>query len=391
MSARAPHGSPARRTVLVAHPGADLYGSDRVMLESVAGFAEAGWRVVVALPVSGPLVGELERLGAEVVRTRTAVLRRSALRPAGLLRLVADVVTGAAHGLRLLRRVRPDAVYVSTVTLPLWMALARLVRRPLVCHVHEAEISLPVWLRRLLMLPVLLSSTVVVNSEFTGSVLGSSLPGATRRAVVVHNAVPGPADATPARDTLRDPLRLAYVGRLSPRKGVDVAVEAVGRLRRDGLDVRLDVVGDVFPGYEWFEARLRERIAELGLTDDVVLRGFHPVVWPFLADADVVVVPSVGEESFGNAAVEAVLAARPVVVSATSGLSEAVAPYPSAHEVAPGDPAALADAVRAVADDWPAARGAASVDAGAAARRHSPVAYRERIAGVLAGVVGGRR
>ncbi|MBX9244950.1 glycosyltransferase, partial [Actinotalea ferrariae] len=333
------------------------------MLESVAGFVEAGWRVVVALPVTGPLVGELERLGADVVRTRTAVLRRSALRPAGLLRFVADVVTGAAHGVRLLRRVRPDAVYVSTVTLPLWMALARVVRRPLVCHVHEAEVSLPVWLRRLLMLPVLLSSTVVVNSEFTGTVLGSSLPRATRRAVVVHNAVPGPADTTPARVALRDPLRLAYVGRLSPRKGVDVAVEAVGRLRDGGLDLRLDVVGDVFPGYEWFEAQLRERIAELDLADEVRLRGFHPVVWPFLADADVVVVPSVGEESFGNAAVEAVLAARPVVVSATSGLSEAVAPYSSAREVPPGDPAALAEAVRAVVGDWPAARGAALVDA----------------------------
>lgn len=43
-------------TVLIAHPSADLYGSDRVMLETVDALVAAGRRVVVTLPADGPLV-----------------------------------------------------------------------------------------------------------------------------------------------------------------------------------------------------------------------------------------------------------------------------------------------------------------------------------------------
>ena len=38
------------RTALVAHSGADLYGSDRMLLESVVALRQAGWDVVVTVP-----------------------------------------------------------------------------------------------------------------------------------------------------------------------------------------------------------------------------------------------------------------------------------------------------------------------------------------------------
>ena len=76
--------------VLVAHPGAELYGSDRMVLDSVAALSAAGYSVTVALPERGPLVGKLEAAGARVVPCRMPVLRKSALRPRGFLRLVAE-------------------------------------------------------------------------------------------------------------------------------------------------------------------------------------------------------------------------------------------------------------------------------------------------------------
>lgn len=371
------------RTVVVAHPSAELYGSDRVMLESVAGFVESGRRVVVALPADGPLVAALREVGAQVRLVRTAVVRKSALRPAGFVRFVADAVVGAVRGLALLRRERPDVVYVSTVTVPVWIALARLVRRPVLVHVHEAEGSAPALLRRALALPLLLATAVVANSRYSVEVLRRSWPAAARRATVVLNGVPGPARVVPARETLDGPLRLVYVGRLSARKGVDVAVEAVGELRRAGEDVRLDLLGAVFTGYEWFEQQLRDRIAELGITDVVTFLGFRPSVWPVLEEADAVLVPSTVDEPFGNTAVEAVLAARPLVVSATSGLLEAADGYACAQQVPPGDAGALADAVRRVRKEWAELRALALVDARTAAERHAPATYRRAVARAL--------
>lgn len=372
-----------KRTVLVAHPGAELYGSDRVMLESVSGFVDDGWQVVTTLPHGGPLVAELESRGTGVAFVPTPVLRKSALRPRGAVRLIRDTVAGTVQGLRLLRRTRPQAVYVSTVTIPLWSLLGRLTGRPVLVHVHEAEGSASALTRRVLAFPLLLASGLVVNSSFSVDVLRRSISRLTRRATVVYNGVPGPTELVPPRDALTGPVRLVYVGRLSPRKGVDVAVEAVRLLVADGCPATLDVVGAVFPGYEWYQEQLRTQIADGGLQESVRLCGFHPDVWSYLATNDVALVPSRVDEPFGNTAVEAVLAARPVVVSATSGLREAAAGYASAQYVTPGDPRALADAVLAVRDRWSEFRDAAVADAGTAARRHSPEGYRGQVAELL--------
>ncbi|ADG73800.1 glycosyl transferase group 1 [Cellulomonas flavigena DSM 20109] len=373
--------------VLVAHPGAELYGSDRVMLETVLGLRAVGRRVVVTVPVDGPLLVDLTAAGAEVVPVRTAVVRKSALRPAGFVRFAADAAVGAVRGWALLRRVRPDVVYVSTVTVPLWALLARLARRPVLWHVHEAEGSQPALVQRLLAAPLALATRVVANSHYSVDVLARSAPRAAARATVVLNAVPGPAEPTPARAALEGPLRLLYIGRLSQRKGVDVALEALGELRAGGDDVVLDLLGAVYPGYEWFEQQLRDRAAELGVTDAVRFLGFHPSIWPFLEEADAVVVPSVVDEPFGNTAVEAVLAARPLVVSATSGLLEAAAGYASAQQVPPGDVGALADAVRTVGKEWEQRRQDAMADAAVARERHAPEQYRRRLVEAVDAVV----
>src|SRR4051794_31518539 len=84
-------------------------------------------------------------------------------------------------------------------------------------------------------------------------------------------------------------VRVGYVGRLSPRKGPQVAVAAVDELLRRGVDARLRVAGSVFPGYEWFEAELREQVRLAGLDNRVEFLGFVPDPWQVFADSDVVV------------------------------------------------------------------------------------------------------
>lgn len=367
--------------MLAAHPSSELYGSDRMFLESVVGLVEAGWRVVATLPHPGPLVAQLEAAGAEVRTLPSPVLRKAVLTPRGAVDLLRESVSSARRGFGIVRRA--DAVYVSTLTVPLWLVLARAARTPSLCHVHEAEGSAPSLLRHAVAAPLELASALAVNSEFARAVLTRSSRRSGRRARLVPNGVVGPPGAVPPREHLTGAVRVLYVGRLSPRKGVDVAVDAVALLAGRGLDVHLDLVGAVYPGYEWYEAELRAAVAQAGLGERVTFHGFYPDIWPFAATSDCVVVPSRADEPFGNTAVEAVLAQRPVVVSDTSGLREASAGYACAQAVTPGDPAALADAVARVVDQWPAYRAAASSDAEVAATRHSLAGYRSHVADLV--------
>lgn len=367
--------------VLIANPGADLYGSDRMVLETVRALVGAGRRVVVTVPEQGPLVALLEEAGAEVVECMTPIARKGLLNPRGLITLLATSVRSVGPGLRLIRRVDPGAVVVNTITPPLWILLGRWSRRLTVCHVHEGEGSVAGIVRRALYLPLAFSHRVIANSDFTRRVVAAAAPQVRDRIVVVHNAVPGPAEVVPPRRALTAPIRLLYVGRLSHRKGVHVAIDALDALVREGRDIRLDAVGAVFPGNEAYLDELHAQVDRLGLDERVSFLGFKSSVWDDLAKSDISVMTSLVDETFGNTAVEAALAARPVVVSDVGGLPEAVSASESATLVPPGDSRELAAAVAAKIDDWPAQAALAEADSTNVAEAFSTARYS---AGILA-------
>ena len=367
-------------SALIAHPSADVYGSDRQLLESIGGMREAGWDVTLCLPSPGPLVDLV--VDADVQVFPFPVLRKALL---GLLPLLRFAVRTPLDLVRLtsrVRRSRPDVVYVNTMTIPLWIIAARLARRPVLVHVHEAEADAPKLLRVALNAPLLLATTIVVNSSASARSITDVLPRLARRIRVVWNGVPD-GGAAPAEAML--PGQLAFVGRLSPRKGVDVALEALAMLRAADRDVRLDVCGTAFEGYEWYEEALRRRATEPDIAGAVAFAGYVHPTERVLASASVVLVPS-RVEPFGNTAVEAMLAQRPVVASRVQGLAEIVEDGRTGLFVRPDDPAALANAIARFLDDpaW-ASRVAARARADAE-KRFTIKRYRGEITDLVASV-----
>lgn len=369
----------------------ELYGSDRVLLEAVAGLLDGGHRVVFAAGADGPLLERAAVAGARTMVVPSPVLRRSYLSPAGLVRFAAEIARTVPGMVALIRRARPDVVYANTNTLTAWTLAARAVRVPVVVHVHEAEAGQAAPLRRVLASALQAATAVIFNSETSRSLAEADAVGPLPAHSVILNPVPTPTPHASARTEMTAPLRLLYVGRISHRKGVDVAVEALGRLVAEGRDVTLDVVGDVFPGYEPFFDALRLRVSELDLADRVTFHGFCSDVGPFLAAADICLVPSRQDESFGNVLVEAVLAGRPVVAAAQNGLQEAGSGLASVRYVPAGDEVALAAAVAAIADDWQAVPEATAQSRESAVTRHDPQMFREAVVRELARVASAPR
>jgi glycosyltransferase involved in cell wall biosynthesis len=158
-------------------------------------------------------------------------------------------------------------------------------------------------------------------------------------------------------------------------------------LRRGGRKATLDVVGAVFDGYEWFEERIRALIRAEGLEDSVRLNGFHHDVWDAYRQADIAVVPSL-VEPFGNTSVEAQLAGVPVIVTDAQGLPETVDAGRYGTIVPAGDPVALAEAIRALAEDWSATREKADLARRDAGFRFAVDRYRREIADTAESLVG---
>lgn len=374
------------RTLLIANPSCDVYGADLQMLESVAGARAAGWRVVVTAPTDGPLRPRLEALGAEVRTVDYPVLRRADASAGGVLRLGGAAAASFSRMRRVVRDVAPDVLYVNTVTLPWWLAVGRSMRVPTLCHVHEAEPDEKRVVQRAMAAPLHLATRVVVNSRVSGSTLWSAAPRLEQRTTLVHNGVEGPP-RPPQPAIWGDPVRLVTVGRLSPRKGPDVALEALALLRARGRSVVLELCGTPVPDQSWFSDELEARAGRPDLAGSVTFAGYTAPIWPALQRADVVLAPA-RAEPFGNAVVEAQLAGRAVVATAQQGHLETIEHGVTGLHVPTDDAEALADAVTRLIDDPAYAQALADAGRRNAETHFSSERYRSDLVAVLDGLLG---
>ncbi len=373
--------------MLIANPSPDVYGSDLQMLESVSAMVDLGWAVVAVLPHDGPLVSLLESRGAQIRFESFPVLRRANASARGITAMLSE----AGGSLRLIRRViaavGADVVYVNTVTLPWWLLAARLSRTPVICHVHEAEKQDRKVVRLALVAPLVLAKATIVISRVSLTAMCAELPLLRRRAHLVYNGVAGPLDEpSPPVPGADGRVTVCLIARLSPRKAPDVALDAVGILRRSGRDIRLLVCGTAFAGYEWFTDQLLRRSAEPDLAGTVEWLGYVAPIWPVLEQADIALAPSL-REPFGNAVVEAQLALRPIIASAAEGHLETISDGVTGLLVPPSDPAALAAAILRLIDDPLLAAALAANGRASARQRFSTERYRQEVAAVVNSVL----
>jgi len=145
---------------------------------------------------------------------------------------------------------------------------------------------------------------------------------------------------------LGDRPLVLYLGKLTPRKGVDHLVEAVARLRNQ--DAVLVVAGNDMG----VRGPLERRVEALGLQSRVKFLGLvtGPERLGALADADVLVYPST-REIFGLVPFEGLLCGTPAVVTDDCGCGELVSDARAGELVRYGDPTALARALDGLLSD----------------------------------------
>jgi glycosyltransferase involved in cell wall biosynthesis len=194
------------------------------------------------------------------------------------------------------------------------------------------------------------ASAVVAVSRQLGDMLGER-PEARGKVHVIPNGVdPARFGAAPPRDPAA-PFTVAFVGTLKPWHGLDTLVEALVLLRRTVPDAQLLVVGDG-PG----RAALEQDVQAAGLGHCVRLTGaVDPAgVGALLARADATVAPypATAECYFSPLKVlESMAAGVPVVGSRVGQLPELIRDGETGVLCEPGDPAAVARALAALAAD----------------------------------------
>ena len=158
-----------------------------------------------------------------------------------------------------------------------------------------------------------------------------------------------PADHAPRERDPSKPLRLVYVGLVEEAKGVGDVLRALKKVKSEGLDVSLTVIG------RDAEGKMAQLASSLGLDDAVRFAGLIPNedVPAAMRAADAVAIPSRHEypEGLPLTIYEALAARTPIIASDHPMFRGALVHEQSALIFLGSNADALASAIRRLADD----------------------------------------
>ena len=313
--------SAGRRKVCFVLPSLQGGGAERAAVNILNALDPVGWdRSMYLFQREGPYLDELDtRIALSAGKHRSRVGRWLDLR-------------------RFLRVSRPDLVvsflsYFSVLTAARAAGIgARVVfnqQTPMTAFLHDADYHWRrPWHRRAFEIVTRLgyrfADLVVTTSTGVADDLIAGFGASPDHIRVVHNPVDLGAVARasaeplePEHHRLWSPPVVVAAGRLAHAKNYALLIDAMAVLR-ERVPATLFILGQ-----GELEADLRSQIARHGLGDAVVLCGFQPNPWRYIARADVFAMTS-RYEGFGNVLVEAMACGVPVVATSSPGTREIV-------------------------------------------------------------------
>jgi len=131
---------------------------------------------------------------------------------------------------------------------------------------------------------------------------------------------------------------LLAIGKLKYQKGFDLLIEAMLHVKKK--EVHLTILGEG-PEME----NLKKLKSDLGLSNQITLKGFVQNPYPYMAQADLVVLPS-RFEGFPNVLLEAMACGKPIVAFGCPGdLNEIIKEGINGFKIDPGDIKAFAEGI----------------------------------------------
>ena len=312
------------------------------------------WRVEVICPdddaVQPPEVEESRRIRLRPVRYAPRRWQTLAQRSGGMAARMSEVpwqtvlvpaLLAALWWRSLSLARRADLLHANWAVCGAIAAFAAaLVRRPLVTTLRGDDVTRAersILDRRLLDSAVRGSVAVVCVSDAMAVKLRALYPSRAEDIHVCLNGVDSSFLTVVRSMPESGRLRVAAVGSLIQRKGYDMLIEAIARMRhRDAVTLKIAGAGPELSALRW-------RAARLGVDDRIHLVGEIPPahVPQFLADADIFVLPS-RSEGRPNVVVEALAAGLPVVSTDLPGAVDLVNPGVNGWRVAVDDVAGFA-------------------------------------------------
>jgi spore coat protein SA len=200
-------------------------------------------------------------------------------------------------------------------------------------------------------LNALKETPIVFCSGFLKKEAENALPNHFERTHVVYNGADGGKFHSVKRNHNSAPT-IIYTGRLVPYKGIHVLVDAMRILEHKKINAKCKIVGGARFGSSSPTRYVRKLQRRKSTNTELVGYLAGDGLAEVLRNADIFCCPSIWNDPFPMALLEAMASGLPVVASKTGGIPEQLA-HGGGILVPPNEPEALAAALERLVNDGP--------------------------------------
>ena len=323
-------------TVMQLLPALNSGGVERGTTEIAHALVESGHRSIV-VSAGGRLVPQLENEGSEHITLPIGEKKLSTLKYIWQLReILADI--------------QPDIIHLRS-RLPAWIAYLAWRKLPKDNRPHiVTTVHGPYSVNRYSAI-MTIGERVIAVSNMIKTYITDSYPAVkTENITVIHRGIdpsqytygyqPDPSWLKQWQQDfpqLKDKFVVTLPARITAWKGQEDFINCISELKLQGINIHGLIVGETHPRKQQFLTTLKQRIAELGLEDEISFTGHRSDLQNILAISNIVLSLAKQPEAFGRTTIEALSMGIPVIGYDHGGVAEQLSAVFNEGKVPVGD------------------------------------------------------
>lgn len=351
--------------IVVINATTDLYGANRILLFALQAFPKSA-KIEILLPqFSGSMVDLLERDFPQVSLIRNEnipIVQRKLFSIKGFGILLNQLATFYSFLKNENIEEKIDLLYVNTLSNFFVLPIARLLKVPILTHVHEILDHPKLIAMMFSRYAVLFSDQIISVSEAVKSGLSRySRKQDLVKITTIHNGIQDMLDLSHIRTPTEGKIIVTLVARIKPEKGIWYFFDAL-QLVKHPESIIARIVGGAAPYGEHHVEQLKRDISKSKVEIEYI--PFTLEVADFINDTDVLVVPSLSRDPFPTTVLEGMSCGKAIISTNTGGAVEALQDNFTGMLIGPNDLVGFAERI-----DLLVANSELRVEIGEAARR----------------------
>lgn len=320
-----------KKNILFIHPGAELYGADKILLEVLKGIDKNLFFPLVIIPNKGPLEDEFKRYNIKYIIYDFPILRRQYFNLFGITKYSFQFIKSLFYIRKIVNKYKINIICSNTLAILEGAVYSKLFKLTHVWHIHEI-IKEPKIMDKFYkkIVPSLAQNVICVSNAVQNNLFVENNIDYTNVSVI-HNGINITLNNNLCSKNIKQKLKIddekiiiGMVGRINRIKGQSYMVDVTKELIKKYPNLLLIMVGGIFEGQEQLKVDLENKISNNNLQNNIMLIDFDQDVDKYYNIFDIFILPSIKPDSFPTVVLEAMSHGKPIIAHVTGGVNEMV-------------------------------------------------------------------